>query len=141
MARMHVEGKNTEAILPAHMEIVQPRQWEIGDDASVLCPHSVIPVRRFLIRNQNEFTFGYQECAGGSKFAPEPAKDRRPLGGSEQTLILRQIMQCLIAEFGRPVLELFYSTAFPSTLGGVRSINAVKHEVDRLTIEPLFDRY
>ena len=72
MTRMHVEGKNTEAILPAHMEIVQPCQWEIGDDASVLCPHSVIPVRRFLIRNQNEFTFGYQECAGGSKLPPRP---------------------------------------------------------------------
>ena len=88
---MHVEGKHAEAILLAHMEIVQPRQWEVGNDASMLSPLSVIPVRRLLLRNQNEFTFGDQECSSRSEFSPKAAKYRRPLRRSEQTLALRQV--------------------------------------------------
>jgi hypothetical protein len=101
---MDVEGKHAEAILLAYMEIVQPRQWEVGNDASILGPLSVKPVRRLLIRDQNEFTFSDQECASGSEFSAEAAKYRRPLRGGEQTLALWQVVQDLI-RISTPVPE------------------------------------
>ena len=38
VACMHVESKHAEALLLAYMEIVQPRQWEVGAPCLAHCP-------------------------------------------------------------------------------------------------------
>ena len=68
----------------------------------MLSPLSVIPLRRLFLRNQNEFTFGDQECSGRSEFSPRAPQDCRSLHRSEQTLALRQIVQCLVPESQPP---------------------------------------
>jgi hypothetical protein len=90
------KSKHAKVSVTANVEVRQPDEWAVGDNAAEFVQVSRLSTREsFLFRNRYELAFGYQESTGRTKGAIELAIDAGPSRSRNQSLTLWSISFCL----------------------------------------------